>query len=64
VLTTVAAFLSMPQIAVGAFVAGLIHGSAISYQKFRLGRVLYHVLESLAHKLNFAPVKEASEEAR
>ena len=64
VLTTVAAFLSMPQIAVGAFVAGVIHGSAISYQKFRLGRVLYHVLESLAQKLDFVPVQKSSEEAR
>ena len=26
---------------------------AILHQKFRLGRVLYHVLESLAHKLDF-----------
>ena len=64
VLTAVAAFLSMPQIAVGAFVTGLIHGSAISYQKFRLGRVLYHVLESLAPKLNFVPVQKSSEEAQ
>jgi O-antigen biosynthesis protein len=64
VLTTVAAFLSMPQIAVGTFVAGLIHGSAIAYQKFRLGRVLYHVLESLAQKLDFVPVRKSSEEAQ
>jgi len=63
VLTTVAVFLSMPQIAVGTLVAGLIHGSAIAYQKFRLGRVLYHVLESLAHKLDFVPVRKSSEEA-
>jgi O-antigen biosynthesis protein len=63
VLTAVAAFLSMPQIAVGAFLAGLIHGGAIAYQKFRLGRVLYHVLESLAHKLHFMPVQSSSEEA-
>jgi GT2 family glycosyltransferase len=63
VLTAVAAFLSMPQIAVGAFVAGTVHGSAISYQKFRLGRVLYHVLESLAHKLHFVPVQKSPEEA-
>ncbi len=37
---------------------GLAHGSAILYQKFRLGHVLYHVLESLAHKLDFVPVAE------
>jgi hypothetical protein len=63
VLMTVAAFLSMPQIAVAALVTGLIHGSAILHQKFRLGRVLYHVLESLAHKLDFVPVQKPSEEA-
>jgi hypothetical protein len=45
-------------------VAGVVHGSAIAYQKFRLGRVLYHVLESLAQKLNFAPVQKASEQAQ
>jgi glycosyltransferase involved in cell wall biosynthesis len=64
VLTALAAFLSMPQVAVGALVAGVIHGSAISYQKFRLGRVLYHVLESLAQKLHFVPVQKAPEQAQ
>jgi O-antigen biosynthesis protein len=63
-LTIVAAFLSMPQIAVGGFIAGVAHGSAIAYQKFRLGRVLYHVLESLAQKLNFVPVQKASGQAQ
>jgi hypothetical protein len=53
----------MPQIAVAALITGLIHGGAILYQKFRLGRVLYHVLESLAHKLDFVPTQEPSEEA-
>jgi hypothetical protein len=60
---TVAVFLSMPQIAVVALLTGLIHGSAIFHQKFRLGRVLYHVLESLAHKLDFVAVQKPSEEA-
>jgi hypothetical protein len=59
----VAICLSMPQIAVAALITGLIHGGAILYQKFRLGRVLYHVLESLAHKLDFVPTQEPSEEA-
>ena len=63
VLMTVAVFLSMPQIAVAALVTGLIHGGAILHQKFRLGRVLYHVLESLAHKLDFVPAQKPSEEA-
>jgi hypothetical protein len=54
----------MPYVAIAALVTGLIHGGAILYQKFRLGRVLYHVLESLAHKLNFVPVQKSSEEAQ
>lgn len=52
-----AAFFSMPQVALAALVTGLIHGGAILYQKFRLGRVLYHVVESLAHQLDFVPVQ-------
>ncbi len=39
---------------------GLIHGCAILYQKFRLGHLLYHVMESLAHKLEFVPVEKLS----
>jgi hypothetical protein len=62
VLVGAAVFFSMPYLAIAALVAGLIHGGAILYQKFRLGRVLYHVLESLAHKLEFAPVQKSSEE--
>jgi GT2 family glycosyltransferase len=57
VLLSAAAFFSMPHVAIAALVTGLIHGGAILYQKFRLGRVLYHVLESLAHKLEFVPVQ-------
>jgi O-antigen biosynthesis protein len=52
----------MPRVALAALVIGLIHGGAILYQKFRLGRALYHVLESLAHKLDFVPVRQSSEE--
>ncbi|HEY7321091.1 MAG TPA: glycosyltransferase [Candidatus Binatia bacterium] len=48
---------SMPRLAIAALVTGLIHGGAIFYQKFRLGRVLYHVMESLAHKHEFVPVQ-------
>jgi hypothetical protein len=60
VLTVAAFFLSMPELAGATFVVGAIHGGAILYQKFRLGRVLYHVLESLAHKLEFVPVHTSS----
>jgi O-antigen biosynthesis protein len=62
VLATTAAFLVMPQIALATLGIGLIHGSAILYQKFRLGHVLYHVMESLAHKLEFVPVAKSSAE--
>lgn len=62
-VTLVAACFSMPHIAIAALLAGLIHGGAILYQKFRLGRVLYHVLESLSHKLDFVPAQKSSKEA-
>jgi len=62
VLTTTAAILGMPQIALATLASGLIHGGAILYQKFRLGHVLYHVMESLAHKLEFVPVAKSSAE--
>jgi GT2 family glycosyltransferase len=55
------AALGMAHVALLTSVVGVIHGCAILYQKFRLGRVLYHVMESLAHKLKFVPVQ--SEEA-
>jgi uncharacterized protein YhdP len=61
-LTTTAAFLGMPQVALATLAVGLIHGGAILYQKFRLGHVLYHVMESLAHKLEFVPVAKSSAE--
>jgi GT2 family glycosyltransferase len=41
-------------------IAGIVHGCAILYQKFHLGRVLYHVIESIAHKLEFVPVEKSS----
>jgi hypothetical protein len=60
VLTLTAAFLSMAPIALATLAIGLLHGGAILYQKFRLGRVLYNVLESLAHKLEFVQVQKSS----
>jgi hypothetical protein len=53
----------MKHLALATAVVGLLHGCAILYQKFRLGRVLYHVMESLAHKLEFVPIKKSSQEA-
>jgi hypothetical protein len=57
-----AAFLALPGTASVAAFVGWAHVSAIVYQKFRLGHVLYHVLESLAHKLDFVPVERSSTE--
>jgi GT2 family glycosyltransferase len=58
----IAAGLGINSLAVAIGIVGLLHGCAIIYQKFRLGRVLYHVTESLAHKLEFVPVQNSSQE--
>jgi hypothetical protein len=62
--TAIMAFLGMTQLALGTGLVGIVHGCAILYQKLRLGRVLYNVMESLAHKLDFVPVQRSSEEPR
>jgi hypothetical protein len=54
-------FIGLPEITAAAAFIGWAHGSAIIYQKFRLGHLLYHVLESLAHKLDFVPAQNSSE---
>jgi hypothetical protein len=63
IVVATAAGLAMPGVAAATAFIGWVHASAIIYQKFRLGHVLYHVLESLAHKLDFVPVQSSSEEA-
>ena len=55
-----AACFGMNHVALAAGLVGLFHGCAILYQKFRLGHLLYHVMESLAHKLEFVPVENSS----
>ena len=60
IIAAMAAFLRLPGTAAVAAFLGWAHVSAIMYQKFRLGHVLYHVLESLAHKLDFVPVQKSS----
>jgi glycosyltransferase involved in cell wall biosynthesis len=60
--TAMAASFSMTHLALAIGLIGLVHGCAIVYQKFRLGHVLYHVMESLAHKMEFVPVEQSSEE--
>jgi hypothetical protein len=54
----IAVCLGMNYLALAIGIVGLLHGCAILYQKFRLGRVLYHVIEFLAHKLDFVPVQK------
>ena len=63
VVAGIAVALAMPKIAAATAFIGWAHASAIIYQKFRLGHILYHVLESLAHKLDFVPVEKSPEEA-
>jgi hypothetical protein len=64
VAIAIAAALAMPEIAAATAFIAWVHASAIIYQKFRLGHVLYHVLESLAHKLEFVPVQKSPEEVQ
>jgi hypothetical protein len=59
-IAALAVFLGVPAVAAAAAFVGWAHGAAILYQKFRLGHLLYHVLESLAHKLDFVPVQKSS----
>ena len=54
---------AQPAVAAAAAFIGWAHASAIIYQKFRLGHLLYHVVESLAHKQNFVPVAEPHDAA-
>ena len=63
VVSGVAVGLAMPKLAAATAFIGWAHASAIIYQKFRLGHLLYHVIESLAHKLDFVPVEKSSVEA-
>ncbi len=63
IMAAIAAVLAMPEVAATAAFIAWAHASAIMYQKFRLGHVLYNVLESLAQKLEFVPVQKSSEEA-
>ncbi|HYJ86169.1 MAG TPA: glycosyltransferase, partial [Pyrinomonadaceae bacterium] len=63
IVAGIAVALALPKIAAATAFIGWAHASAIIYQKFRLGHILYHVLESLAHKLDFVPVEKSPEEA-
>jgi GT2 family glycosyltransferase len=56
VTATLAALLVLPTIAAVAVIIGLVHGGAILHQKFHIGNALYHVVESVAHRLRFVAV--------
>jgi O-antigen biosynthesis protein len=61
-VAAMAMFIGLPVVAAAAAFIGWAHGSAIVYQKLRLGHLLYHVFEALAHKLDFVPIQNSSEE--
>lgn len=58
----VAALMGLPMIAAVAVLAGSAHGGAMLYQKFHIGKALYHVVESVARKLRFVPAEKLSKE--
>ncbi|HEX2929527.1 MAG TPA: glycosyl transferase, partial [Candidatus Binatia bacterium] len=60
-VAALAVVLAVPAVAAAAAFVAWAHASAIIYQKFRLGHLLYHVVEALAHKLDFVPVQKSSE---
>jgi hypothetical protein len=60
-VAALATFLAVPEVAAAAIFIAWAHGVAILYQKARLGHLLYHVVESLAHKLDFVGVEKPTE---
>ncbi|MGH7773465.1 MAG: glycosyltransferase [Candidatus Binatia bacterium] len=52
--------LGMPQAAALSGLVGGIHTAAIFYQKFRLGRILYNVLEIVAKRLQLLPIDKSA----
>jgi hypothetical protein len=58
-----AVLLGMPPIAGAAILIGLGHAGVVLQQKFHIGNALYHVVESVAHKLQFVPVENLKKAA-
>lgn len=54
----VAVFFGVPEMGVAVTVAALAHAGAMLYQKLHLARALYHVIESVSHRLRFVPVQD------
>jgi hypothetical protein len=58
-----ATLLEMPLVAGAAILTGLAHAGVVLQQKLHIGHALYHVIESVAHKLQFVPLKTPSKDA-
>jgi O-antigen biosynthesis protein len=58
-----AALLETPVVAGAAILTGLAHAGVVLQQKLHIGHALYHVIESVAHKLQFVPLKTSSRDA-
>lgn len=48
--------LGMPEMAVATVVVGALNAVVILYQNFRLGRILYQVLETVSKKMYLLPI--------
>lgn len=60
VYTIVAIILGMPEVALVVFLLGVFNSTIILYQNFRLGRILYHVLEIVTKKIHLQPIHAKS----
>lgn len=59
-VAVVAMVLGIPEVATATVVVGTLNAAVILYQNFRLGRILYHVLEIVAKKVHLLPTNPAS----
>jgi hypothetical protein len=59
-LTFVAIILGMREVTTVTVVVGVFNAAVILYQNFRLGRILYHVLEIVAKKVHLLPIHAKS----
>ena len=56
-LIALGAYLAIPELLMVATTLGGLTAASIGYQSFRLGRVMYHVLEIVAQRIGLAPAK-------
>ncbi len=59
-LTVVVIVMGMPQVVTATFVVYALNAAVILYQNFRLGRILYQVLELVAKRMYMLPTQAAS----